>query len=441
MVRITKRIVDQAEPRGKRYTVFDEDVRGFGLRVTEKGAKSYVFEYRPGGGGRSANKKRLTIAKVGDMTPDRARKIAEDHRILVKLGKDPMGEKDEWRKAMTVNQVADEFLKFIKKERSPNTYNGYEGLLRLYVRPNIGSKKARDVTHADVERIRLSLEDRPATANSVLRVLSSMYNFAANNVRQWVPKRQNPTEDIERFPELERRVKINPDELARLGDAIRVGETVGLPWKTDPTKASKHLPKNAEDRITLIDPFAAAALRLLMFTGARLREILRLQWKDVDLENNLIVVKMHKTARQSGEKEIVLNGPARQVLERLAENKIGVYVIASDSAGEEDEQPRHDLKRPWDAVRSHAGLDHLRIHDLRHIFAGVGAGSHMGLPVIGKLLGHANASSTERYAHLQRDPQQEASNKIAAMLALALGEVPPATNQNKRKRSEKRRGA
>ena len=116
----------------------------------------------------------------------------------------------------------------------------------------------------------------------------------------------------------------------------------------------------------------------------------------------------------------MLNAPAMAVLSGLT--RVGSYVIAGDSAETEDERPRADLKRPWSVVTRHAGLDGLRLHDLRHNFAAFGAGGGMGLPIIGKLLGHSQPQTTARYAHLDADPLRKASNTIGTGLAAAMGE-------------------
>jgi integrase len=198
----------------------------------------------------------------------------------------------------------------------------------------------------------------------------------------------------------------------RLGDAIREAETTGLPYAVD---KAKHAPKE-ENRRTVIGPHAAAAMRLLILTGARLREILHLRWEHVDFERGMLLLSDSKT----GKKSIVLNAPALDVLANLP--RVGAYVIAGNSAGTEDEQARSDLKRPWAAVSKRAGLEGVRIHDLRHTHASVGAGAGLGLPIIGKLLGHAQASTTARYAHLDADPLRRASDRIGSHISAAMGD-------------------
>ena len=165
--------------------------------------------------------------------------------------------------------------------------------------------------------------------------------------------------------------------------------------------------------MTKIGPHAAAALRLLIFTGARLREILHLQWDHVDLQRGLLLLPTSKT----GKKTIVLSDIALAIVSTLP--RIGRFVIA----GNDDNKPRSDLQRPWALISKQANLSGVRLHDLRHSFASVGVGSGMGLPIIGKLLGHANASTTERYAHLAADPLRRATDAIGNAIAKAMGET------------------
>ena len=187
-------------------------------------------------------------------------------------------------------------------------------------------------------------------------------------------------------------------------------------WEVNASKpTAKHAPKE-QNRRTVIGQHAAAAIRLLTLTGARLREILRLRWEHVDFERGLLFLPDSKT----GKKAIVLNAPAMAVLAALP--RVGAYVIAGQDAGTESEKPRADLNKPWRAIRKRAGLDGVRIHDLRHTHASIGAGAGLGLPIIGKLLGHTKASTTQKYAHLDTDPLRRASDHIGAHIAAAMGE-------------------
>ncbi|PLU02963.1 tyrosine-type recombinase/integrase [Sinorhizobium medicae] len=411
--KLTKRVVDAAEPREQRYTIYDSLISGFGLRVTPSGEKSWIFEYRPGDGGRHQSKKRITIGRIGDFTADQARKAAETYRSQVKLGGDPQGEKASRRKALTFAEVARLFLSdHVDAKRKVSTAAWYRDLFERVVIPKLGSTKAADVTRNDVAKLHLSLKSTSSQANRALAAISSMYSFADR--QGLITEEFNPAKRIERYREEGRERYLSSEELARLGSAIRKAETDGLAWDINPNGKTKHVAKKKQT--TTIDPFAAAALRLLIFTGARLREILHLKWQHVDFDRGLLMLPDSKT----GKKVIVLNAPALAVLASI--DRLGGYVIAGASAATEDEKPRADLKRPWEGVRREAGLEDVRIHDLRHNFAAFGAGGGMGLPLIGKLLGHSQPATTARYAHLDADPVRRASDTIASGLALAMGE-------------------
>jgi integrase len=247
----------------------------------------------------------------------------------------------------------------------------------------------------------------------VLAVVGSMYAFAGRT--GIVPEGTNPARGIDKFKESRRERFLTGEELERLGSAIREAETSGVPWAVDESKPNaKHMPK--AKRSTKIAPSAAAALRLLLFTGCRLREILHLRWEHVDIERGCLFLPDSK----SGRKTVILNAPSLAVLN--AQERIGPYVVP----GDDPERPRHDLKRPWDAVTKRANLTDVRLHDLRHTYASFGAGGGLGLPIIDRLLGHSQVATTARYAHLDNDPLRRASETIAGRIAAALDGNPAA---------------
>lgn len=422
-VRITKRVVEAAEPRASRYTIFDSALPGFGLRVFPTGAKSWIFEYRPGAGGQGVDKKRVTIGKATDLTPDQARRLASQLRADVVHGADPMALKAAQRAAATVKDLADAFLKdHIGEKRENSTYVHYKDLLDRIILPVVGKTKAADLDHADVAKLHRAWKTTPFQANRILSVISSMYSYGSRQSVRMVPKGTNPAADIEKYEEPSRNRPLTPEELMRLGDALRVAETTGIPWDIDPKKvASKHLAA-PDKRATIHSEHVIGAIRLLMFTGARLREILNLRWDQVDLAAGLLLLGHHKTKRRTGQiKPIVLNPPAIEVLSKLT--RLGKYVIAGESAGTPAEKPRPDIKKPWASISKHAGLEGVRINDLRHNFASLGVGGGMGLPIVGKLLGHTQVRTTERYVHYDNDPLRRVANTIGATIAAHTGHV------------------
>lgn len=407
--RLTKRTVDAAVPQAARYTIFDDQLKGFGLRVSPSGEKSWIVMYRANGGGRTTPKTRVTIGTVGQLTPDQARKAAADTLAQVRLGANPAAQKREVRKALTFAELAACFLsEHVEAKRKPGTAKHYRDLLERFAIPALGNKKAVDVQRSEIAKLHLALKRTPFQANRMLAVLGAMYVFAEK--RGLIPDGTNPARRLERYREHRRERFLTVDELERIGAALREAETDGIPWEVDEVQPNaKHMPK-PENRRTVLGPHAAAAIRLLILTGARLREILHLRWEHVDFERALLLLPDSKTGR----KTIVLNAPALAVLAEVP--RLGAFVIA----GNEPDRPRADLHRPWKLVAKRAGLEAVRVHDLRHTYAAFGAGSGLGLPIIGKLLGHREAATTQRYAHLDNDPLRRATGAIGATIAAAM---------------------
>ena len=405
---ITKSFVDRLKPRAGEYTVYDGQLPGFGVRVRPSGAMSYVVVYRAGTG-RGTPARRFLLATVGKIAPEAARRQAKAILGAVAHGKDPAADKATERGAVTVGELADRFMtEHVEQKRKPGTAVFYRHLLDKIIRPELGTAKADKVTRGAVAKLHGRLRATPYQANRVLALIGSMYVFGSRVGA--VPEGFNPSQRIEKFKEERRERFLTSDELERLGSAIREAETVGIPWDVnETTPTAKHLAKS-DKRFTKIAPFTAAAIRLLLFTGCRLREILHLRWEYVDLERSLIFLPDSK----SGRKTVILNAPAMAVLAEL--ERVGPYVVP----GDDPQKPRADLKRPWEAVAKRASLGGVRLHDLRHTYASFGAGGGFGLPIIGKLLGHTQASTTQRYAHLDADPLRRASDAIAGRIAAAL---------------------
>jgi integrase len=409
--KLTKRVVDAIQATTKPLIYYDSELTGFGIRISSSGTKSWFVEYRPGARGRSVPKRRMVLGRTQTLTPDQARTAAREALAAVALGQDPAAARTSAREMSNFREFAERYLtEEAAAKLKPRTVVNYRIYLRKHAASFIGGMKLDTVSPSDIAKMHRKIgETRPMTANRVVECIGSVYRYAATC--GLVKRGHNPAAHIEAFREQRRERFLNSNELARLGEAIREAETTGIPWEIDDKKpTAKHVPK--KNRITNIGPHAAAALRLLILTGARLREIIELKWDYVDIERGLLLLPESKTGR----KTIVLNAPALAVLSSLP--CVGSYVIM----GDDPEKPRHDLNRPWKLVAKRAGLIGVRIHDLRHTHASIGAGAGLGLPIIGKLLGHSHASTTQRYAHLDADPVRRASEQIAGQIAAAMGE-------------------
>ena len=410
MAKLTLQSLAKLEPRSKPYIEYDSGLIGFGVAVYPSGIKSWVCEYRPHGGGRGVAKKRVTLGKTTQLTPDQARKAAAALLAAVYLGGDPAQEKAERRASVTVGELIGLFdARYVGPILKPGTAIGYRIALEA-LRGAHGALKATALTRSHVATLHFGMADRPYAANRAVAIWSKAFAWAAG--AGLIPDGQNPAKGIKKYREQGRERFLTSEELARLGDTLREGETIGLPYSVDETKpTAKHAAKTDHRRVKL-DRYATAALRLLVLTGARFREILHAKWEQIDVERGLIFLADSKT----GKKPLYLSAAAQKVLADLPRIQGNPHVIA----GAKDGAPRSDLKKPWAAVSRAAGLEGVRLHDLRHSFASFGAGASLGLPIIGKLLGHSQPATTARYAHLDADPMRRAVDTIGSTISAAM---------------------
>ena len=436
-IKLTKRALDGIKPGSATGFWYDTDLKGFGLKVMPSGVMTWIVEYRPGAGGRSISKRRMALGKAGALTPDEARAIAKDILARVHAGQDPAALKVEAKAAKTVTELCDLYLaeaeqgNIISKRGAPkkaSTLISDRGRILRHIKPLLGKKLVRDVSRADIERflrdvangktaadVKTKLHGRAivtggkGTATRTVRLLGGIFSHA---IRLGM-RSDNPTHGVAKYADNQGARFLSTVELERLGAALREAESTGIAWQTKPGKAgAKHLPKNPEDRRSTIGPHAAAAIRLLILTGSRLREILDLKWQHVDAERGLL----HLPDSKTGAKTIVLAAPALEILASMPRIEGCDYVIA----GDDPKKARSDLKRPWALVTRAADLSGVRIHDLRHTYASHGAAAGMGLTIVGRLLGHADVKTTNRYSHFDADPLRRAANAVGSALAVAL---------------------
>jgi integrase len=394
MAKLTKRTVDAARPKQRDYVLWDEDLPRFGLRVRATGTKSYVVQYRAYG-----RTRHVTLGRPGPLTPDGARKLALGVLAEVAAGGDPAEDRDTSREALTLRQLAFRYVaEHAEPRKKPRSAAEDRRMLERDILPVLGSRRVLQISRAEVERLQLSMRERPTMGNRVVSLLSSLFHFAER--RDLVPAFFNPSRGVQRFPERRRERFLSAQELARLGDALKALEDAYEAGR-DPRRFSSELPA------------AVAALRLLVFTGARTSEILGLRWEHMDFEWGMLRIPDSKT----GAKTIPLNAPALELLvARHGARGDSPWVIPGEVPGEH----LVNLGKIWRRVRKRAGLEDVRLHDLRHSFASVGAAAGLSLPLIGALLGHRQASTTDRYAHLADDPIRSASELVGSRIAAAL---------------------
>ncbi len=387
--KLTKRTVDAAHPEARRYAIIDTEIPGLRLYVTPTGKKAFYLRYRVGGG-RGATIREPKIGDFGALTVDDARQIAANWMVEVRGGGDPGAVRVAKREAPRMGELFDRYLSdHARKKKKASSVEHDEISIRLYLRPELGKKKVADVMRADVTALHSRHSEKPYMANRLLALLSKAFNLA--EIWGLRPDGSNPCRHVEKFAEAKRKRFLSAQELAALGDTLRRAEA---------------------GEIGAVSPPAIAALRLLTLTGMRKNEVLGLRWDWIDLEAGRVNLPDSKT----GEKAVPLGPAARELLSAIPRVPGNPHVIVGGKTG----ASLVNLKKPWDLVRKAAGLDDVRIHDLRHSFASVGAASGMSLPVIGALLGHTQAATTQRYAHLSDDPLQAAAGAISDKIAAAM---------------------
>lgn len=408
-IRITAESVSEvmksARPN-KTTFYFDDDLAGFGFYRTPGDTGTFFAEFRPVAGG---TKKRIKLGRVGILKANEAREAARKAIANAALGKDLAQSRADERASVTVKRLLELYIERTRDKKKASTADGYELIANVNIVPHLGAIKASSLTRREVQAMhtKVGATRGKYAANRAVAVLKAAYSWGSK--QEHVPTGFNPASGVDRYEEQARERFLTPAEMQRLGEAMIEAETVGFPVNAGD---AKHSPKGQR---VAFHPHVTAAIRLLMLTGCRLREILRLRWSEVDFERGVLRLPDSKTGR----KVVFLPQAAIDILNAMT--RVGSFVIASDSAGTDDEKPRADLKRPWAAVTKRAGLEDVRLHDLRHSFASIGAGSGLGLPVIGALLGHSSAQTTKRYAHAADDASRRAVGAIGDQIAAVIG--------------------
>lgn len=392
----------------------DTELTGFGVRVMPSGVRSFIVQYRDPIGGRKAGQRRMTVKVAGGSVQDHR---VEARKVLARaaLGEDPSGARAEARSAPTFAELAERFMADeVLPTRARNTHATYRIHLDKHILPAFGHVQANAVTsrHVTDLRKRIAQPDGAGqiTANRCIALIGAVYGWASKHEAS-LKTYASPTRNVATFKERRRERFLTSAEVERLGAALALAEGAGIPWTSDDPTPSKHLSK-AENRRVRYGGHVTGAIRLLMLTGARLREILHLEWRHVDFERGVLLLPTSK----SGPKTIAISSAAVEVLRELEKIAAGPFVIVGQSV----DRPRSDLKKPWAAIAKHAGLSGVRLHDLRHSFASFGVAADLSLQAIGRLLGHSQTRTTERYAHLSVAAERRAADMIADRIADAL---------------------
>lgn len=378
MFKLTKRSVEGLEIAEQDYLIWDREVRGFGVRIYPSGKKTYLVQYRSG-----RRTRRVTIGQHGVLTSEQARAEAKQLLASVARGQDPSAQRQAKRHAPTVAGLCDRFLEeYVNQHCKPTTARDYQSIIRRFIRPKLGPLAIAEVTRADVVAFHHGLRGTPYQANRAASMLSKLFNLAEDwGMRQ---AGSNPARRIKKNREEEKKRYLSDDEQVRLGEVLA---------------------EALEDGTESV--YVVSAILLLIYTGCRLSEILTLRWDYVTSHH------LELPDSKTGRRRIPLPREAYDIIAGLPREPGNPFVILGDVQG----QKLVNLQKPWNRIRKSAGIEDVRMHDLRHTYASVAMKDGIDPFTLKEILGHKNLTTTLRYAHLADDAVQSAAGSVAARLS------------------------
>ena len=396
---LTERVVKAAEIGTRKYVIFDEDCAGFGLCVFESGRKTFILIYRAAG-----RQRRMTIGTWPSWSVTAARDEAKRLKRDIDRGEDPMDDRTNARHAPIMKDLIDRFIdEHLPKLEATNAKDQIS-MLNGLVLPDWRTRKVADITPTDVDRLLTKVAEgrprpsktvpkakrksplkpakpTPVRANRLGEVLRKMFSLAVT----WKMRTDNPATSFRKRPETARERFLSFDEIQRLADALCA----------DP------------------DQRAAGIIRLCMLTGARCGEARTATFDQFNLDL-AIWTKQAAYTKQRRVHRVPISHEAVALI-RLRRDAVPngcPFLFPGDVPG----QPVVDLKRFWERMRVQADIPDVRIHDLRHTFASLLVSGGASLEMIGRLLGHTQIGTTQRYAHLIDSPLRAGVNAVGEML-------------------------
>jgi integrase len=377
---------------------YDDDVKGFGARVTAGGVKSFILNYAT----KSGRGRRCTIGRCDHWTTTDARNEARRLKHEIDLGGDPLADIEDARTAPTIGDLVERFEQEHVSDLRPSSAASYRALLKYILSLGV-NVKVRDVRYEDVAALhrRVTKAGHSYSANRCLAVASRMFSLAV----RWEWRETNPCKGVERNREHARQRYLTADEMARL------------------TRALAEFP----------DRDMADIVRMLLLTGARKGEVVAMKWADLDLSVGTWT-KPASIVKQNRAHTVPLSAPACQLLSEIKQRRTGSHSEYVFLGVGKHGQIRY-IFNAWRRLCKAASIVNLRVHDLRHSFASELVSSGASLPLIGSLLGHRSAASTYRYSHLYPDAQRAAVERVGAVITNAGKEAPQPTPIRRRPRS------
>lgn len=372
-VKLTKKVVETAVPHStERLFIWDTEVKGFNLRIYPTGRKTYFLQYR----NQAHKTHKIKIGVHGNITTEEAREKARQLSLKISLGEDPAITSREKKAIITVADLTKEYLELhANVNKRTKSIKDDTRMISNVILPKLGKFNIKIVTSLDLQKLHRDLKDKPYLANRVRALINKMFNLA----RDWGWLTDNPVLGIEKYQEEKRDRWLNDGELQRLWAVLE--------------KYNHHLTTHV--------------FKLLLLTGARKGELLQATWDQFDLEKGIWTKPSHLT-KQKKKEHLPLSENALQVINQVKQFKkeSSLYLFP----GKIDGQPLQEIKTFWKKVIKEAGIENVRIHDLRHTHASHLVSSGLSLSIVGKLLGHTQAATTQRYAHLADEPLRQATS-------------------------------
>jgi integrase len=390
--RITQKIISKLNPPAEGNRIhYDNEIPGFGVRITSAAVISFVLNYRIHG-----RERRYTIGRYPELTAMAARERALQLRGRILDGHDPLEERELDRSQPTVSQLAKQYLdEYAVTHKRPTSLRNDRQMIEGIIAPRIGALRLKNVGKRDIQSLHASLKNTPYRANRVLSLLSKMFALA----KDWEGMTENPTRGIPRFHEDRRERWLSADELGRFLEALN----------------------------SYRDQTVANALRLLLLTGAKEGEVLKADWTQFDLKRGIWTKPSHHTKQKKIE-HVPLSSAAIDLL-RTMKSVTGTGPLFPGVSG----KTRVTLRRPWVQACKAAGFCEevtlkgkrrvitryrpmVRIHDLRHTYASHLVSAGTSLQIVGKLLGHTQPQTTARYAHVADEALRTATNSFGIIV-------------------------
>jgi integrase len=417
------KLIKEYTPASGNTIIWDTRIGGFGLRLTAGGVASFVLNYRNAAG----TERRHTIGRWPEWSADAAYDEAGELKKAIKKGADPLEQKKvdavvEAHAERTLNDAAKEYLENYAVHKRKSSYRNDRNMLQNVILPRLGTMALSEIRTKNIEELKNTLKATPYLANRVLSLLSTIFNRviaqdaeAAENYNgedqvRWITVNPASAKRLERFKERQRKKWLSVEQLNALKKAI----------DDYPSKD------------------VANIVRLQLLTGSRIGEVLSSEWSDFDLKKGVWNKPALKT-KQDEDEQLELSSRAISLVKQMAESKNGSQYLFPGKVMTPDKKKTHRgyIKWSWMQICKTAGLAEeykvrgkgkykdkefsrwrplYRTHDLRHTFASHLVSNGESLVTIGKLVGHKNSKTTQRYAHLGENTQKKAADHFAEIV-------------------------